>query len=214
MNYKNNIYLLSIDIGTTRSKAMLYNEGTGIVRQEEESYPTYYPRPGFVEQDPDEVFAAVLKIIRRLMDNVSVAPKDITAVSFGGVLQSLLPVDIEGKALYHAIMWADTRSIVHNEKLRAHLNTEFVKQRTGCGLHPIYFPSRLLWMQEEIPDLYKRTARFISIKEYIIHHLFGGYQVDHSIASGTGIWNMQTKNWDLELLSDIGIKPDHFSECI
>ena len=214
MNYKNNIYLLSIDIGTTRSKAMLYNKGTGIVRQEEESYPTYYPSPGFVEQDPDKVFAAVLKIIRRLMDNVSVVPKDIAAVSFGGVLQSLLPVDIEGNALYHAIMWADTRSIVQNEKLRAHLKTEVVKQRTGCGLHPIYFPSRLLWMQEEIPDLYKRTARFISIKEYIIHHLFGGYQVDHSIASGTGIWNMQTKNWDLELLSDIGIKPDRFSECI
>lgn len=214
MKYKNNIYLISIDIGTTRSKAILYDKGTGIVRLEEESYPTYYPHPGFVEQDPDEVFATVLKVIRRLMDNVPVAPKDITAICFGGVWQSLLPVDIEGKALHHAIMWADTRSIVYNEKLRSSLNTEFVKQRTGCGLHPIYFPSRLLWMKEEIPDLYKRTARFISIKEYIIHHLFGVYQVDHSIASGTGIWNMHTKNWDLELLSDLGIKPDYFSECI
>lgn len=214
MNNKNNICILSIDIGTTRSKAMLYKENKGIIREEEESYNTYYPNPGFVEQDPDEVFAAVLKLIHRLMDNAATAPKDITALCFGGVLQSLLPVDIKGNVLHRAMLWSDNRSFPQNEELRTRLNMISIKQRTGCGLYSIYFPSRLIWMQENIPDLYKHTAKFISIKEYILNRLFGGYHVDHSIASGTGIWNMHTRNWDPELLSDIGIESEHFSECL
>ena len=213
MRHKDNSCLLSIDIGTTRTKAMLYCQDKGIVGEEEESYLTYYPRPGFVEQDPDEVFAIVLKITRRLIDNASIPPKMITAVIFDGIWHSLLPVDKEGNALYRAITWADMRSITQNEHLKASLNTEEVKQRTGCALHPMYFPSRLLWFRKKLPDVFKRTARFISIKEYIIHHLFGSYQVDHSTASGTGIWNMQNMNWDTDLLTEIGMTPDYFSEC-
>jgi gluconokinase len=210
----NKACLLSIDIGTTRSKAILYNEGKGIVGQDEESYSTHFPQPGFVEQDPDEVLAGVIKLIRNIIGNVPVQPKDIAAACFGGVWQSFIPVDIEGNALHPAIMWTDTRSTEQNESLRSRLNPDYVRKQTGCGLHPIYFPSRLLWLKEKIPDLYKRTFKFISIKEYIINHLFGGYQVDHSIASGTGIWNMYTKNWDSQLLSALNVKSEHLSECI
>lgn len=210
----NKTCFLSVDIGTTHSKAMLYNEEKGIIRQDEESYSTYFPQPGFVEQDPDEVLAAVIKLIRNVIDNAYIKPKDIAAVCFGGVWQSFIPVDMKGNALHSAIMWTDTRSTEQNERLRSRLDPDYIRKQTGCGLHPIYFPSRLLWLKEEIPDLYKRTFKFISIKEYIINHLFGGYQVDHSIASGTGIWNMYTKNWDSQLLSALNVKSECFSECI
>jgi len=214
MSCKDNIYLLSIDIGTTHTKAILYQQGIGIIGQETESYATYYPRPGFVEQDPDEIFAAVLKATRRLMNNSLVPPHTITAIVFDGILQSLLPVDREGNALCRATTWADTRSIAQNERLKARLDTEEVKQRTGCTLHPMYFLSRLAWIREETPDVFKHAARFISIKEYIIDRLFGAHQVDHSIASGTGIWNMRTMDWDYDLLSEIDLTPDRFSESV
>jgi Sugar (pentulose and hexulose) kinases len=214
MNYKNNIYLLSIDIGTTHTKAILYQHGVGIIGQETESYTTYYPLPGFVEQDPEEIFAAVLKATQRLINNSLVPPHTIAALVFGGIWQSLLPVDREGNALCHATTWADKRSIAQNERLKARLDTEEVKQRTGCTLHPMYFLSRLMWIRDEIPDVYKHASRFISIKEYIINRLFGTHRVDHSIASGTGIWNMRAMNWDYDLLSEINLSPDRFSESV
>lgn len=214
MKQEYNNCLISVDIGTTRSKALLHNGSTGIVKLEEESYPTYYPHSGFVEQNPDEVFTAVLKVIRRLMDNVSINPKKINAICFDGVWQSLLPVDKEGNILHNALLWSDTRSSEYNKILMSELNVEELRHRTGCGLHPIYFPSRLLWIKKELSEIFKRTFRFISIKEYIINHLFGVYKVDHSTASGTGIWNMEEKNWDLKLLSDLDIRPDYFSECV
>lgn len=214
MNYKDNIYLLSIDIGTTHTKAILYQHGVGIIGQETESYATYYPRPGFVEQDPEEIFAAVLKATQRLINNSLIPPHAIAALVFDGILQSLLPVDREGNALCRATTWADTRSTVQNERLKARLDTEEVKQRTGCTLHPMYFLSRLAWIRDETPDVYKHAARFVSIKEYVINRLFGAHQVDHSIASGTGIWNMRTMNWDYDLLSEIDLSPDRFSESV
>lgn len=214
MSVKNNICLLSIDIGTTRAKAMLFNQKNGIIGQEQDSYPAYYPEPGFIEQDADEIFAVVLKIIRRLMDKVSVPPQNISAVIFDGIWHSILPVDKEGNALYRAINWADMRSIEQNEKLKTCLDLEEIKQRTGCTLHPMYFPSRLLWFKEKLPGIYKKANRFISIKEYIIYHLFGVYKVDHSIASGTGIWNMHDMNWDFDLLDEINIPHNLFSECV
>src|SRR4030042_2804479 len=86
MSSNDYIYLISIDIGTTHTKAILYQQGIGIIGQETESYATYYPRPGFVEQYPDEIFAAVLKATHRLINNSLVPPHAIAALVFGGIL--------------------------------------------------------------------------------------------------------------------------------
>jgi gluconokinase len=193
---------------------MLYSQKEGILGLEMEGYPTYYSHPGWVEQDPDEVFGAVLKTIRQLVDRVQVPPSSISALVFSAILQSLLPVDSNGQALSAASTWADTRSIPQNNRLKARLDAEEVKQRTGCTLHPMYFLSRLAWIQEETPEIFIRAARFISLKEYVIERLFGAQQIDHSIASGSGIWNMHTRDWDADLLKEIGLGPDRFSECI
>jgi gluconokinase len=208
------IHLLSIDIGTTHAKVMLYSHKEGILDLEMESYPTYYPHPGYVEQDPDVVFGAVLKATSKLMDRAQVPPSSISALVFDAILQSLLPVDSKGQALSLASTWADTRSIPQNNRLKTYLDAEDVKQRTGCTLHPMYFLSRLAWIKEETPDIFARAARFISLKEYVIERLFAARQVDYSIASGSGIWNMHTHDWDADLLREIGLGPDHFSESI
>lgn len=210
----NDVRLLSFDIGTTHTKVMLYSQKEGILGLEMESYPTYYPRPGCAEQDPDEVFGAVLKATRRLMDRTQVPASSISALVFGAILQSLLPVDSNGRALSPASTWADTRSILQNDRLKASLDAEDVKQRTGCTLHPMYFLPRLAWIQEETPEVFVRAARFISLKEYVIERLFGARQIDHSIASGSGIWNMHTRDWDADLLREIGLGPGRFSESI
>jgi gluconokinase len=133
---------------------------------------------------------------------------------FDGAWQSMVPVDRDGEALARASIWADTRSLRQNERLKERLDTEEVRRRTGCCLHPMYFLSRLAWMKEEAPEVFRRADSFVSIKEYVIQHLFGARKVDHSIASGTGAWNMRTLDWDADLLSEVGLTPDRFSECV
>jgi gluconokinase len=214
MHRDNAIRLISVDIGTTSAKAVLYRQESGIDGPEAESYGTSYPRPGCVEQDPEEILAAVGRAIRRLVDKTRVSPGEIDAIVFDGVWQSMVPVDHTGMALARASIWGDTRSIPQNERLRQRLDTEEVKRQTGCSLHPMYFLSRLAWMREEAPGVFQSADRFVSIKEYVIQRLFGGRTVDRSIASGTGLLNMRTLDWDADLLSEVHVTPDRFSECI
>ncbi len=213
MHKERGLRLISVDIGTTNVKAVLYRQESGIDGQEVESYATSYPRPGYVEQDPEEVLAAVGRVIRRVVESASLRPQETDALVFDGVWQSLVPVDREGKALAPASLWADTRSIPQNDRLKGRIDTEEVRRRTGCPLHPMYFLSRLAWMKEEAPEVYRRADRFVSVKEFVLQRLFGLRKADRSTASGTGAWNMETRDWDHELLSEAGLTSARFSEC-
>ena len=207
-------YLIAVDIGTTSTKALLYRVGGAIENYESRSYPTYYSQPGFVEQDPDEILSAVIQVISSLVEKTEVQPQSISAITFGGVWQSMLAVDSHGHALSRAMIWSDTRSLQQNKRLQAELAVEEVRERTGCTLHPMYFLSRLMWFQEEVPEIFGQSHKFISIKEYILYHLFGQFVVDRSIASGTGIWRMSTMDWDEELLEKVGVGSEKFSSVL
>jgi gluconokinase len=207
-------YLISADIGTSGVKTILCQVEGRILAEERESYRTYYPRPGFAEQDPEEVLAAVVAAIRRLLGKASVPPASIAAVVFGGIWNSLLPIDINGEPLCRGMTWADLRSIPQNERLRRLLDDEDVKSATGCALHPMYFLSRLQWLREEAPDIFKRADRFVSVKEYVIGRLYGTRKVDYSMASGTGVWNMKAMDWDEALLAVVGLSSARFSDCV
>jgi gluconokinase len=204
-------YLIAVDIGTTSTKALLYRVGGAIENYASQSYPTYYPQPGFVEQDPEEILSAVIQVISALVEKTEVHPQSILAITFGGVWQSMMAVDSHCQALSRAMIWADIRALKQNERLQAELTTEEIRERTGCTLHPMYFLSRLMWFQEEVPEIFRRSHKFISIKEYILYHLFGQFVVDRSIASGTGILRMSTMDWDEELLEKVGVGSEKFS---
>jgi gluconokinase len=206
--------IVSIDIGTSSAKGMLCSiEGT-IVAQERASYACYYPEPDWVEQDVDEVLAAVVEVVRQLVKRADLAASSVEAIVFGGIWQSLLPLDVEGRPLCRALTWADQRSAKENALLRTRIDNEEVRARTGCALHPMYFLSRILWFKNHASTLYARTARFVSIKEYVLSQLFGARVVDRSIASGTGVWNMARGDWDYELLASAGAGEARFSECV
>jgi gluconokinase len=206
--------LVSVDIGTTNTRALLYRGGTGVAGEGSAACSTSYPRPGYVEQDAEEVLAAVAGATRALLDRSGVSPREIDAVVFDGVLQSLVSVDRAGAALAPAMLWADKRSLPQSERLKARYDNEEARRRTGCPLHPMYFPSRLAWLREEAPDIWNRAARFVSLKELVVQRLTGVSKTDRSIASGTGAWNMASRDWDADLLALVGLSSSGFPECV
>jgi gluconokinase len=203
--------LISIDIGTSSVKAMLCSAAGVVAAQASASYPCYFPQPGWVEQDADEVLAGVVKAIAALAAH---AGGRVEAIVFGGIWQSCLPLDHEDRPLCRALIWSDQRSAQENALLRSRLSNEDVRSRTGCALHPMYFLSRILWFKQQAPGLYARAARFVSIKEYILSRLHGVRVVDRSMASGTGAWNMAQRDWDRELLAAAGVGEARFSDCV
>ena len=90
------------------------------------------------------------------------------------------------------------------------MNGHEIYRRTGTPIHPMSPLSKLLWMKEEEPELYTSAYKFISIKEYVIYQLFSRYVVDYSIASATGLFNLETLNWDEDVLTMLHMSSENY----
>jgi gluconokinase len=207
-------HLIALDMGTTSTKGLLYAIDRGIVSTCTREYQTYFPSPGRAEQDPDEVLDAVIGVVRDLVAQGDVRPVTIKALVFGGILHSIIPIRGDGRPLNRALIWADVRGTEQCDRLRGRLDTRELLARTGCPLQPLYFLPRLRWFGEESPGIFESASRFISIKEYVLHRLYGEYLVDRSTASGTGLMNTHTLDWDDELLREAGIVRERLSPIV
>jgi gluconokinase len=208
---ENEAYYLGMDIGTTSTKAVLYSASGEVAGHHTSFYPLHTPNQLTAEQDPDEIFLAVLTAIRETIRVSSVPMDNVKLVSFSSAMHSLIAVDRDGKPLTRSITWADTRAADAAKRIKEEHNGHSIYLRTGTPIHAMSPFSKLVWMKDEMPDLFKRTYKFIGIKEYVFYQLFGTYVIDHSLASATGLFNIRTLDWDEEALEIAGISPERLS---
>ncbi|OZT11005.1 gluconokinase [Priestia aryabhattai] len=207
-------YAIGVDIGTTSTKSVLFStDGTALSRKGIE-YPLYAPVPDVAEQDPEEIFQAVITTIKGVMNESNVNPEDILCVSFSSAMHSVIAVDESGKPITKCITWADNRSAKWAEKIKNEWNGHEIYLRTGTPIHPMSPLAKLTWLSHEHTDIVKRAHKFISIKEYVFHKLFGEYVVDYSIASATGMFNLKSLNWDEEALKVSGVSAEKLSKPV
>jgi gluconokinase len=139
------------------------------------------------------------------------APARVAAVAFSAAMHSLLAVDAAGAPLTRSITWADNRAAAWAERIRADGNGAAIHRRTGTPIHPMSPLAKLVWLRHEQPALHAAAARFVGVKELVFHRLFGRWIVDHSIASATGLLELETLDWDAEALALAGVTPQRLS---
>jgi gluconokinase len=205
-------YFIGVDIGTTSTKAIAFSTKGQVKAQGSQMYSLNVPQPGWAEQNPDEILQAVGAAIAQMMQQIE--PGAIAAIGFSAAMHSVIAMDANDQALTAAIIWADNRSVSQVERLKQDGTGHSLYLRTGTPIHPMSPLPKLLWLREMMPDLFKRATRFISIKEYIFHRWFNRYVVDHSIASATGLLNLDRLQWDEDALALVGITPSHLSEIV
>lgn len=210
----NSKYVIGVDIGTTSSKSVLFNTKGKVISRQGIEYPLHSPTPETAEQNPEEIFQAVINTVRMVMQESNVNPEDILCVSFSSAMHSLIAVDEEGKPLTECITWADNRSSDWCEKIKREMKGHEIYLRTGTPIHPMAPLSKLLWLRNDYSELFSKSDKFISIKEYIFFKLFGKYVIDYSIASGTGLFNIFTLSWDEEALKVAGVTAEQLSEPV
>jgi gluconokinase len=206
-------YFIGVDIGTTSTKAVVFTPSgviKGIANQE---YSILVPKPTWAEQDPEVIFAAVLSATRDAIEQAGVV-KQIAGIGFSAAMHSLLVMDANGYRLTNSIIWADNRSVIQTEQLKQDGTGHALYLRTGTPIHPMSPLTKLIWMRDYDLDTFRLAAKFLSIKEYVFYQLFGRYVVDYSIASATGLFNLEQLNWDEEALATAGIRSDQLSEPV
>lgn len=204
-------YYLGIDIGTTSLKAVAFSEQGRVIAEYSFAYGMQHPQPNWNEQNPDEIFEAVVKGINKVVEVLVIPP---LLISFSAAMHSLIAVDNHSNLLSQCIIWADNRADVIADKLRSSDKGLQFYYLSGVPIHAMSPLCKLLWFKENEPQIFNTTFKFIGIKEYIFYKFFGEYVVDTSIASATGLLNIKTLQWDEEILSFIGITASNLSKIV
>jgi gluconokinase len=207
-------YMLGVDIGTTSTKAVLFTTEGQVVAQHAVEYPLLCTTPGMAEQDPLQIYEAVLSAISNAVGNSHVESAQIALVSFSAAMHSVIAVGPDGELLSNSITWGDNRAGAWANRIRDELGGHEIYLRTGTPIHPMSPLCKIMWLRYDQPQLFARTARFVGMKEYVLYRLFGEWLVDHSIASATGMFNLQQLDWDQGALELLGIGPQQLSKLV
>lgn len=203
--------IIGVDIGTTSTKSVAYDTGGRVVASHGAGYPLREPRPGYAEQDPREILAAVVQTV------ASVAAQcggRVGALSFSSAMHSLIGLDSHGSPLTPVVTWADRRASAQAERLRAAPGGLALHRRTGTPLHPMAPLPKLVWFREEEPGLAAQVRHWVGIRDYVLLELTGTLATDHSTASGTGLMDIHRLRWDPESLQLAGISADQLPELV
>lgn len=202
---------IGIDIGTTQTKAVAFDEQAQVIDSAYFPYPLIQEQPGMAEQDQELIFHAVCTVIQQLTEGLS-KEATIDVISFSSAMHSLILLDDQMVPLTRMITWADTRATEQAERLRASPIGRNIYQQTGTPLHPMTPFAKIKWLQETQTELTERTAYYIGIKEYIIYRLFGKLITDYSTASGTGYFDIHRFKWADDVLDYLNISERQLPE--
>ncbi|ANS73931.1 gluconokinase [Paenibacillus yonginensis] len=187
--------VLGLDIGTTSLKAVLFGPNGTMMAKHSSEYPLYQPQQDWAEQDPEEILQALVDAVRHVLLKSKADPKKIIAIGFSAAMHSLIALDADGQPLTRSLVWTDNRSTSQAERLKQHGGHD-IYLRTGTPIHPMSPLCKLLWMKEEDPETFQKSAMFVGIKEYLLFRLFGTYIMDYSMASATGMFELSKLDWD------------------
>jgi gluconokinase len=191
-------------------RARVYDAGGAHLKRAEAQTP-YDPTHGFDARpgiDPDELVDAASAALEEARGE---AGGDVAAVAASCFWHSLLAVDARGRPLTPLLTWRDLRSAAEAEELARALDPAAVHGRTGCPLHPSFWPAKLLWLRRNEPDAFRSAARFLSFSDYLYQRLVGEARSSLSMASATGLLDLAGR-WDAELLEAVGIGPERLPE--
>ena len=205
-------YILALDQGTTSSRAILFDRAGRIVASAQQELPQILPRPGEVEHDPEAIWDGQLTTARQALAQAGVGPEAVAAIGITNQRETTIVWDRDtGKPVHHAIVWQSRVSAPICEQLRAGGYESTVRTKTGLLLDPYFSGTKIRHLLDKIPSLRGRAERgevlFGTVDSFLLWRLSGGkhHVTDVSNASRTLLFNLQTLDWDDELLRILGV---------
>ncbi|MFH0871150.1 MAG: FGGY family carbohydrate kinase [bacterium] len=206
---------MGIDIGTSACRAVIFDLGFAVRGKEAVSLSLQVPHPQWAEQDADQVLTGVLRAIRACLRKTEISPREILGIGLSGVLYSLLAVDARGQPLHPPIQWSDNRAEAQSSRLEEAFREGDLYRKTGCRNNAMYLLAKILWFKEELPSLYARVHKLISIKDYVAHYLTGGdFITDYIVASASGLFNIHQQRWDQDVLSLLDLPGSYLPQAV
>ena len=205
--------ILAIDQGTTGTTCLVFDEDARLVGRAYREFAQHFPRPGWVEHDPEEIWEVSRAVAKQALDVAGVAPAELQAIGMTNQRETVVCWDRRtGEPLHRAIVWQDRRTAARCEELRREGHEPWIRERTGLVIDAYFSATKIEWMLEHVDGLRDRDCCFGTIDAWLAFKLTGRAVTDYSNASRTLLFDIHELGWDGRLCELFGVHPDRLPE--
>ena len=205
-------YIMALDSGTTSNRCILFNEKGEMCSMAQREFTQYFPKPGWVEHDPEEIWLTQYSVASEAMAKLGVTAADIAAIGITNQRETTIVWDKStGEPVYRAIVWQDRRTADYCDELRAKGLTDIFRIKTGLVIDPYFSGTKIRWILDNVPGAREKAEAghllFGTVETWLIWKLTGGkvHVTDYSNASRTMLFNIVELKWDEQILQEMGI---------
>ena len=205
-------YIMALDSGTTSNRCILFDKEGNICSLAQKEFTQYFPQPGWVEHDADEIFASQLEVARQALQNIGATAADVAAIGITNQRETTILWNRRtGRPIHNAIVWQCRRTAPYCDQLREEGWTQPIQEKTGLVIDPYFSGTKIRWLLEHVPGARELAEAgdllFGTVETWLIWKLTGGkvHVTDYSNASRTMLFNIHTLSWDEEILQKLEI---------
>ncbi len=205
-------YILALDQGTSSSRALVFDHDGNVCSVAQMEFTQHFPQPGWVEHDPMEIWASEAAVIAEAISKIGINGKDIAAIGITNQRETTIVWDAEtGKPVHNAIVWQDRRTSAFCDELKARGLTDKIREKTGLIIDAYFSGTKIKWILDNVPGARERAEagklRFGTVDSWLVWQLTKGqvHITDVTNASRTMLFNINTLQWDKEMLDLLGI---------
>ena len=205
-------YVMALDSGTTSNRCVLFDADGEICSVAQKEFTQIYPRPGWVEHDADEIFSTQLEVARQALANIGAGAQDIAAIGITNQRETTIVWNKHtGRPVYNAIVWQCRRTAEYCDRLKQQGLVDTIRRKTGLVIDPYFSVTKIRWLLENVPGAREQAEKgellFGTVETWLIWKLTGGkvHITDYSNASRTMLFNINTLQWDEEILEKLEI---------
>ena len=213
-------YMMALDAGTTSNRCILFNEKGEICSVAQEEFTQYYPQPGWVEHDAKEIWHTQLSVARKAMEQLKVTAADIAGIGITNQRETTIVWDKDtGMPVYHAIVWQCRRTSEYCDSLKEKGLVDSIREKTGLVIDAYFSGSKIRWILENVDGVREKAEAgqlyFGNVDTWLIYNLSGKklHVTDYSNASRTMLFNINTLQWDDEILAELNIPKSMLPEA-
>lgn len=193
-------YLIGVDLGTSATKTVLFDEALHVKASASKTYPLSQPENGWAEQRPEDWYEATAETIRSVLEQAKIDPHDVAGIGLSGQMHGLVMLDAANKVLRPAIIWCDQRTGKECEEITERVGREKLIAITANPALTGFTASKILWVRNHEPELYARCRHILLPKDYVRFMMTGAYATEVSDASGMQLLDVPHRCWSKELL--------------
>ena len=205
-------YVMALDAGTTSNRCVLFNEKGEMCSVAQKEFTQFFPKPGWVEHDADEIWATQYEVAKQAMENVGATAADIAAIGITNQRETTIVWDkATGEPVHHAIVWQCRRTAEYCDSLKDKGLVDKIREKTGLVIDAYFSGTKIRWILENVPGARQRAEAgellFGTVETWLIWKLTKGkvHVTDYSNASRTMLFNINTLQWDDEILAELNI---------